>query len=516
MTRLSEMATDPDSSSLPESDVKRFCAFLTHSSADKRIVRRLHRFIEDYRDPETRERLLIYLDETDIRGGPLPKEIEEGIEDSDWLLVCLSPAAIDSIWVGREIEIFTTRAKPKIAVVTIAGSLLETRDELQRFECRHHDLRSGWRFGIARRKTKDELLRLLAALTGAELRTLVNWHRRRAVRKLLLTIAVAMLPVALILGSPWRRWARLEPLVRAPINIVAAKVNGDAIEVVDRFLGQGPPGFRRKFKHIWNILDSGSDAEFTDTFLFHTRLLPESLSKVPAPAGLPSLARTGRSPAGEPFFGSLSEEVLVFVQPLALTEEELGEAEDDHIDLGIPIPESRGAWVVVKRSDESIAGRYVSSLEVRWRKYDVFKDPNPPSRGLAVAVDARGGIWIGVQGTDRGAAGGLWHSGDSGRSWTKVEGFESVHSIAVLGDKVIVSEAGFEKWSGIKISRYPTRVVERRLTGGAWRRSSTPPYGDSSEVELLGSVGDGYRVVRVDGDLYRQRWAMLWQILVGN
>ncbi|MEM7395840.1 MAG: toll/interleukin-1 receptor domain-containing protein, partial [Verrucomicrobiota bacterium] len=73
--------------------------FLSHSSGDKRFVRRLADALEDYD-------VRVWLDEADIRiGDVLNERLRQGISQSDFLIVVLSPAAIESDWVRQELEL---------------------------------------------------------------------------------------------------------------------------------------------------------------------------------------------------------------------------------------------------------------------------------------------------------------------------------------------------------------------------------------------------------------------------
>ncbi|HEU5283641.1 MAG TPA: toll/interleukin-1 receptor domain-containing protein [Burkholderiales bacterium] len=83
-------APEPPSSGSSE---PRFDAFLSYSSADRPLVRRIQRFLESYRPPGRSQRLKVYLDEIDMRGGSLPENLSTALADSRSLVVCWSAAA---------------------------------------------------------------------------------------------------------------------------------------------------------------------------------------------------------------------------------------------------------------------------------------------------------------------------------------------------------------------------------------------------------------------------------------
>ncbi|MFM7285656.1 MAG: toll/interleukin-1 receptor domain-containing protein, partial [Cyanobium sp.] len=74
----------------------RYNVFLSHSSADKPVVREL---AERLRAAGLR----VWFDEWIIKpGDPISVKIEEGLEHSEVLLFCMSANAFGSDWVGLE------------------------------------------------------------------------------------------------------------------------------------------------------------------------------------------------------------------------------------------------------------------------------------------------------------------------------------------------------------------------------------------------------------------------------
>ena len=80
--------------SVPDEHGKR--VFLCHSSNDKGIVRSIH---DDLRRFGHRP----WLDDNEILvGQSIPELIQKGLVESDYVVVCLSPAAVASTWVSEE------------------------------------------------------------------------------------------------------------------------------------------------------------------------------------------------------------------------------------------------------------------------------------------------------------------------------------------------------------------------------------------------------------------------------
>jgi len=72
--------------------------FLCHTSSDKAIVRKIARALEDFG-------ISIWFDEWEIKAGQsIPRKVSGGLKQSGILLVFLSPAALASEWVQRELN----------------------------------------------------------------------------------------------------------------------------------------------------------------------------------------------------------------------------------------------------------------------------------------------------------------------------------------------------------------------------------------------------------------------------
>jgi len=85
--------------------------FLSHNSKDKPRVRKLAEWLRA-------AGLRVWFDDWVIRAGDaIYLAIEHGLEASRTLVLCMSPAAFDSDWVGLERETVLFRARPIGSVV---------------------------------------------------------------------------------------------------------------------------------------------------------------------------------------------------------------------------------------------------------------------------------------------------------------------------------------------------------------------------------------------------------------
>lgn len=164
-----------------DSSEQAYDAFISYSSKDISTARRVQRFLQRRHVPNSGQPMKVFLDRTDIRGGELGLELEAALTRSKWLVVCCSPSAAESKWVDREIASFLQSHKAlTIVLLLIAGNANISVPKLaMSYDLRIHDIRRGWLFGMAVKSTRDELLRAIALVTAQDLRSLINWDRRR-------------------------------------------------------------------------------------------------------------------------------------------------------------------------------------------------------------------------------------------------------------------------------------------------------------------------------------------------
>jgi tetratricopeptide (TPR) repeat protein len=116
----------------------RYRAFISYSHRDERIAARLHRRIETYRAPSglvaaARRRLApVFRDRDELASAErLSASIEQALDESEALIVVCSPAAVASIWVGKEILYFrrTYPQRPVFAFVVDGDPGVDPRQD---------------------------------------------------------------------------------------------------------------------------------------------------------------------------------------------------------------------------------------------------------------------------------------------------------------------------------------------------------------------------------------------------
>jgi TIR domain len=252
--------------------------FISYASSDRAAALRIQRFLEQYR--RGGKRLRIFLDRTDIRGGVLSNELRDQLARSRRLIVCVSPAAVESKWVSREIEMYCASHSGaggiSIAVVVLreAGSIIAPEG----IEPRNHDLRRAWWFGVARPRARLELLRLLAFVTDIDLRSLRNWHIRRLARNLTLGALMAIGLIFAVLSLPVTGWDPIEVRQAGQtVPLIAAEADGSRkLWIAARFRAPGPQGFRNYIRSFPDASDA-SNSSFGPPYNLSRRLLPRDL-----------------------------------------------------------------------------------------------------------------------------------------------------------------------------------------------------------------------------------------------
>ena len=506
-------------------------AFVSYSSVDRRAARHVQQFLESWIDKRDKRRLRIFLDTTDIRGGRLDTELRRAAHGSRTLVVCYSPAAVESRWVEKEVQLFRERAEPdRIAIAVVGGnSTIEDagRELVEGAELRVHDLRRGRWLGLIGLGVKLELLRLLAFVADVDLRTLRNWHLRRTIRLGVALICFVLVPPSVLLQLPLDDW-QPHPLTadKEPLYAIGAEASGDKLIVASRYRRESQERPRNYIRVNEIVLDKDGDrGDFSGRYPLRRHLLPRSLSAFEQrmPTIVPGMY-TNRKPVGEAFVTEIDPGRWLVVQALSPSADELEEIriETENADLPIAVPETTGS-LVIAISDGKARAAEIDSLLPHWPGGETAMDPvaaGPvsPFKGLPVAWTEDGQVWLGAPGWDARVEGGLWHSGDGGRSWARIPGFLSVSSIVAREragrlDSVVVAEAHFDRWRGSSLEPYSTRVVEQRAGEAEWTPASMPPYGSRSEVELCGMLG-GAACVRVDETVYTNRELALWRFLL--
>jgi hypothetical protein len=440
-------------------------AFLSYSSRDRTVVARVQRFLERYRLPKGR-RLRVYRDETDITGGELPEQLRKALGESRCLVVCCSETAAKSSWVAREIEAFRELGpeRPIVPVLVAGEPPTNVPPALHAAELRWSDLRDGWRLGLPRRKTRVELVRVVAAAANIEFRELLplDQKRRRRTRVLMTGMIVAALSI------PVYDWKDVTP-------------EGQPVFGCDT-LDDGIAFYRlNELTAIKNIVNVDRNV-FAPT----PQRTVQSVDLLPRGRVLPGIVagqlreRCASAPlewVGEPRPGTCvkvkeSEETGSFADPM-------GGGESPKTDV--------------------VVGEHVFTLDRFWTQinHKVWQEEygrtRHPSQGLPISAEGSD-LWLGFP-ADNFTRGSLWHTIDGGNSWKAEPGMSDARSVRHLSLGVMVAarrdgELGF---------------FLRKNDGFA--AFEVPGKGDA--LEVCGEV-DGHPILRTDRTVYRRVLRPWW------
>jgi TIR domain len=171
-------------------------SFASYSSKDKAIVSRIHDFLETFKLPGDAPLLKVYFDQTDLVARGLWDELATAIQDSNYLVLFVSLSSMNSSNVQRELAIFLkTKSLDKVLLVLLDGN--ESLIPISLRGQKHIDLRRRMRFLPFFGKSRNELVRLVSAISNQPLRQLIPWDRIRLINKVI-TIAI---PVAFVVSA---------------------------------------------------------------------------------------------------------------------------------------------------------------------------------------------------------------------------------------------------------------------------------------------------------------------------
>ena len=197
---------------------KTYCAFISyrHYTPDKEIAGRLHSLIENYTIPSVlrgaggkKHPGRVFRDQEELPlSSDLGKDIENALDQSEWLICICSPRYLESRWCMRELEYFIEhRGRDRVLAVLVEGEpadafptvLLKDTDaegNVTDVEPLAADVRSGSLQGSLK-KLKNEKLRILAPMLGTSFDGLYRRQKRRMRRN----IAAAVCAAAIALGG---------------------------------------------------------------------------------------------------------------------------------------------------------------------------------------------------------------------------------------------------------------------------------------------------------------------------
>lgn len=209
MDEVNEQSGTPNSLQL-----FRFAAFVSYSSQDSRITKRIHNAIEQYRIPVTVGKFdvagrfnrvaPVFRDREELSSGPISTHVEAALQSSYAMIVVCSKNTPKSAWVERELRYFHRLGRgEKIFAIIIDG---EPNSRTSEDECLPKLLRpfEGGTEVLAGdiRKTRDGFrsayLKVVAGIIGVDLGVLLDRDRRRRIRRRWLLCSITIVAILLM------------------------------------------------------------------------------------------------------------------------------------------------------------------------------------------------------------------------------------------------------------------------------------------------------------------------------
>lgn len=207
----------------------RFDAFISyrHTEPDKTIAEKLHKMLETYRVPGPVVKKIgkkkigrVFRDREELpTSSNLAENIEQALQNSQYLIVICSPRTPHSQWVHKEIETFSVlHGHDRILALLIEGEPQESFPQPLRYvrkrimdddgqekevvlevEPLAADIRAQ-NLGGMKKKLKTEILRLLAPILGCGFDDLRQRHRERMIKRIV-TVSLSLALFFLAFGS---------------------------------------------------------------------------------------------------------------------------------------------------------------------------------------------------------------------------------------------------------------------------------------------------------------------------
>jgi tetratricopeptide (TPR) repeat protein len=221
---------------MPETDSTqeyRYWAFISYSSQDRVWARWLHHAIETYGipaqlvshdtpagEPAPKRFQPLFFDRDELPASPnLGQEIENALSASRYLIVVCSPQAAQSRWVNREIEAFGELGRNDRILAFIVDGEPNSGGAQECFPLALRQIEpiaaDARRQGDGRTNAK---LKLLSGMLGVSFDALKQRDAQRQIRRLQMTVAVALVLVLAFAGLAWYANQQREKAVAARLQ----------------------------------------------------------------------------------------------------------------------------------------------------------------------------------------------------------------------------------------------------------------------------------------------------------
>ena len=205
---------------------RKYIAFISyrHMPLDMAVAKKLHGLIEQYVIPKElrkdgQKKLgIVFRDQDELAAScDLSQDIQEALEQSEYLIVICTPDTPGSIWVGREIQYFLrTHSRQNILTVLAGGEPSESFPEIlttefdsitnekRTLEPLAVDIRAG---NVLRSlsRLRRECKRLFAAILGCPYDALILREQKRHLHRIFLSTAVILMVTLGFVSMLWTK-----------------------------------------------------------------------------------------------------------------------------------------------------------------------------------------------------------------------------------------------------------------------------------------------------------------------
>jgi len=263
-------------------------AFLSYAHENVETVMWLQRFLERYRVPGVPRRS-IFVDRRNLTSSVLDAAILGALENSRFLVVCCSRAALESKWVAKEVEAFLETHGPEAVLPCLVGDREETLHipgavrgveaaiggELFKPDLRGRPQEARGNKAI---QVRDEALGMLAPIVGlSDKSSILASVTRRRQRLLALAGGIAVVAAAVVAG----RQAWLGTSAGFEYRLVQRLLDGAEGVMED---DPDRSSTARALARLGREEDLRDFAEFVEYQPFRALVLADGLAALPTPA----------------------------------------------------------------------------------------------------------------------------------------------------------------------------------------------------------------------------------------
>ena len=529
---------------MSEKNTYKFNAFISYSRNDEETAKKIERMLERYVIPKPfvsgRRNFRIFRDAKDLGLGELSGELQNNLDQSEFLIVICSPYARLSSYVSKEIEYFGDKRGSKFIIPVLARG--RPNNEVDQIDAEQDQsfndslykyfqepLAADFRIfeHLSRSEQKKRLEEAKFQIIAKLLKTdksekLVGRERKRIRKRNTMITGFLAIVIAGVLLFPYEIWQELNFKLQDPSNevIESCEVIDEKVNIFSKWTDLGPRGKRLYIRQYEEGADSlDREGYLEDHYTPTNRLFPrramnrevvsEAMDRFGALLNEVVMRSRGRNQKVDWWIGKPKPDsyIVIVANHASYVPSIMSDNSVDPQDAINP-PEDDEYYaesMIMTYHDGKIDTAVISGFYPVYEHHGIhLHSPAKfiPSFGLPFSWEGSE-IWVAAPMRSNGEKGMLLHSEDNGANWKEVEGFPNVFSIAGSKEgEIYLTQKGFEHTNAAGVNtKIESEIFRFNIETRTWQPADGPPYGPDSEVECCG-LTNNKPVFRVDEKIY--------------